>query len=39
MFIYTKRSGEKGRSRVLWGPLVFSIVASIVLTVVLNAVF
>lgn len=37
MFGWTRRSGQPGRGRFLWWPLVLSIVVSIVLTVVLNA--
>ena len=37
MFVWTRRSGQPGRGRLLWWPLVLSIVVSIVLTVVLNA--
>lgn len=38
MFVFSKRSGERGRVRFMWWPLLLSIVLSIVLTVVLNAV-
>ena len=36
MFVFTKRSGERGRMRFMWWPLVLSIVLSIGLTVLLN---
>ena len=38
MFVWTKRSGRPGKARVYWWPLVLSLVASVVLTVLLNAV-
>ena len=38
MFVWTKRPGERGRTKFYWGPLVFSIIASVVLTLLLNAV-
>lgn len=36
MFIWSKRSGEPARRRVIWWPLLLSVVASIVLTIALN---
>ena len=36
MFIWTKRPGQPGRARFFPGCLVFSLVASLVLTVLLN---
>ena len=36
MFVWTKRSGQPGRGRFLWWPLVLSVVVSIVLTIALN---
>jgi hypothetical protein len=38
MFIFTKRSGEPGRARFLWWPLVLSVVVTVVLNVLLRAV-
>lgn len=38
MFVWYKRSGERSRVRVLWWPLVLSLVVSVVLTILLNAV-
>ena len=37
MFVFTKRSGERGRMRFMWWPLLISIALSVVLTIVLNA--
>ena len=39
MFVFSKRSGQKGRVRFYWWPLVLSLVLSIVLTILLNAAF
>ena len=36
MFMFSKRSGERGRVRFLWWPLALSIALSVFLTVVLN---
>jgi hypothetical protein len=36
MFLFTKRPGRRGNVRVMPGCLVFSLVASIVLTILLN---
>ena len=38
MFVFTKRPGRRGNFRFLPGCLVFSLVASIVLTVLLNVI-
>jgi hypothetical protein len=37
MFVWTKGSGRPPKVRFLWWPLVLSLVASVVLTVLLNA--
>lgn len=37
MFVFTKRSGERGRARFYWWPLILSLVASVVLTLLVNA--
>ncbi len=37
MFFWYKRSGEPSRVRFLWWPLVLSVVASVVLTILLNS--
>lgn len=37
MFVFTKQSGRPGRIRFMWWPLLISIVLSVVLTIVLNA--
>ena len=37
MFVWTKRSGRPAKTRFYWWPLLLSLVASIVLTVVVNA--
>jgi hypothetical protein len=37
MFVWTKRSGERGKTRVYWWPLLLSIVLSVLLTIALNA--
>ena len=39
MFVWTNRGSDRRRFRFYWWPLVFSLVASVVLTVVLNMVF
>ena len=36
MFIFSKRSGQRGRVKFFPGCLVFSLIASIVLTILLN---
>jgi hypothetical protein len=37
MFVWTKQSGRPGRTRFYWWPLVLSLIASVVLTIVINA--
>lgn len=37
MFVWHKRSGRRGRVRFYWWPLVLSLVASVLLTILLNA--
>ena len=37
MFVWTKRSGEPGKTRFFWWPLLLSLLLSVVLTVLLNA--
>lgn len=37
MFVWHKRSGQRGRVRFLWWPLVLSVALSVLLTLVLNA--
>lgn len=37
MFVWTKRSGEPGKTRVYLWPLLLSLVLSVVLTVLVNA--
>lgn len=37
MFIWHKRSGQRGRVRFMWWPLVLSLVFAVDLTVALNA--
>ncbi len=37
MFVWTKRSGRPGKTRFYWWPLLLSLVASVVLTIILNA--
>jgi hypothetical protein len=37
MFIWQKNSGERSRVRFLWWPLVASLVASVLLTILINA--
>lgn len=37
MFVWTKRSGRPGRVRFMWWPLLISIVLSVLLTILLNA--
>jgi len=36
VFVWQKRSGHRSKVRVLWWPLVLSLVASVVLTLLLN---
>jgi hypothetical protein len=37
MFVWTKRSGHPAKMRFSWWPLLLCLVASVVLTVLLNA--
>jgi hypothetical protein len=37
MFIWSRRSGEPGRTRFLWWPLVLSIVVTVLLNLLLRA--
>jgi hypothetical protein len=37
MFVWTKRSGERGKARFYWWPLVVCLVLSVLLTLALNA--
>ena len=37
MFVWTKRSGERGKARFYWWPLVLCLVLSVLLTLALNA--
>ncbi len=37
MFVWTKRSGEPGKTRFFWWPLLLSLLLSVVLTLLLNA--
>jgi hypothetical protein len=37
MFVWTKRSGERGRTRFYWWPLLLSILLSVLLTIAVNA--
>ena len=37
MFVWTKRSGQRGKTRFYWWPLLLSLVLSVLLTVVVNA--
>jgi hypothetical protein len=37
MFVWTKRSGQPGRTRFLWWPLLLSLALSVLLTVLVNA--
>ncbi|MEA2704890.1 MAG: hypothetical protein QOD63_2835 [Actinomycetota bacterium] len=36
MFVWTKRPGQPAKRRVIWWPLLLSLVASVVLTILLN---
>jgi len=38
MFVWHKRSGDKARMRFYWWPLLLSLVLSIALTVLINAI-
>jgi hypothetical protein len=37
MFVWTKRSGQRGRARFSWWPLLLSLALSVLLTVIVNA--
>ena len=37
MFVWTKRSGEPGKTHFFWWPLLLSLLLSVVLTLLLNA--
>ena len=37
MFVWTKRSGQPGRTRFYWWPRLLSLVLSVLLTLILNA--
>ena len=37
MFVYSKRSGQRGRTRFYWWPLLLSLALSVLLTLVVNA--
>ena len=37
MFVWTKRSGQPGKTRFSWWPLLLSLVASVLLTLIVNA--
>ena len=37
MFVWTKRSGQRGKVRFYWWPLVLCLVLSVLLTLALNA--
>ena len=37
MFVWTKRPGERGRTRFSWWPLLLSLVLSVLLTLLVNA--
>ena len=37
MFVWTKRSGDRAKTRVYWWPLLLSLVLSVLLTVLVNA--
>jgi len=37
MFVFTKRSGQAGKTRFYWWPLLLSLVLSALLTLVVNA--
>ena len=36
MFVWTKRSGQRGRMRFYWWPIILSIVVTILLNVLIN---
>lgn len=37
MFVWTKRSGQPGKARFHWWPLLLSLVLSVLLTLIVNA--
>ncbi len=37
MFVWTKRSGQPGKTRFYWWPLLISLLLSVVLTLLVNA--
>lgn len=37
MFVWTKRSGQRGKTRFYWWPLLLSLALSVLLTVLVNA--
>ena len=37
MFVFTKRSGQRGRTRFYWWPLLLSLLLSVLLTLVINS--
>ena len=36
MFVWTKRSGQRGKTRFYWWPLLISLIVSVLLTLVVN---
>ena len=36
MFVWTKRSGQRGRTLFYWWPLLISLIVSVLLTLVVN---
>ena len=36
MFVWTKRSGQRGKTRFYWWPLLLSLVLSVLLTLAIN---
>lgn len=36
MFVWTKRSGQRSRTRFYWWPLLLSLVLSVLLTLLIN---
>ena len=37
MFVFTKRSGQRGKTRFSWWPLLLSLLLSVLLTVIISA--
>ncbi len=37
MFVFTKRSGQRGKTRFYWWPLLLSLLVSVLLTLAINA--